>query len=121
MKELKEEEDAFMMLVEKNKQGEKNLYRPLSSKFRKLVMISRIVFATRDSDDEGENVEKGEKGEKTVNEDNDKTTKKGKGKSRKAKPEVEDEEPEEATTVVRVKASKLSAPSPFELAKSFID
>lgn len=47
MKQKQEELDQFMLAVDKMKQGEKNLYKPLSSKFKKLALVSRLVFARR--------------------------------------------------------------------------
>ena len=63
MKQKQEEVDQFMLAVDKMKQGEKGLYKPLSSKFKKLALISRLVFVMRDSGeeagkDEGEVAEK---------------------------------------------------------------
>ena len=49
MKQKQEELDQFMLAVDKMKQGEKNRYKPLSSKFKKLALVSRLVFAMRDS------------------------------------------------------------------------
>ena len=52
MKQKQEEVDQFMLAVDKMKQGEKGLYKPLSSKFKKLAIISRLVFVMRDSGEE---------------------------------------------------------------------
>ena len=52
MKQKQEELDQFMLAIDKMKQGEKHLYKPLSSKFKKLALISRLVFAMRDSGEE---------------------------------------------------------------------
>ena len=52
MKQKQEEVDQFMLAVDKMKQGEKGLYKPLSSKFKKLALISRLVFVMRDSGEE---------------------------------------------------------------------
>ena len=51
-KQKQEELDQFMLALDKMKQGEKDLYKPLSSKFKKLALISRLVFAMRDSGEE---------------------------------------------------------------------
>ena len=51
-KQKQEELDQFMLAIDKMKQGEKDLYKPLSSKFKKLALISRLVFAMRDSGEE---------------------------------------------------------------------
>ena len=52
MKQKQEEVDQFMLAVDKMKQGEKGLYKPLSSKFKKIARISRLVFVMRDSGEE---------------------------------------------------------------------
>ena len=50
MKQKQEEVDQFMLAVDKMKQGEKGLYKPLSSKFKKLAILSRLVFAMTGTD-----------------------------------------------------------------------
>ena len=49
MMQKQKEVDEFMLAVDRMKQGEKGLYKPLSSKFKKLAIVSRLVFATKDA------------------------------------------------------------------------
>ena len=79
MKQKQEEVDQFMLAVDKMKQGEKGLYKPLSSKFKKLALISRLVFVMRDSgeeegkdEDEVAEEKKGDLDEERVDEGNKK-------------------------------------------------
>ena len=53
MKQRQEDVEQFMLAVDRMKQAEKGLYKPLSSKFKKLVLVSRLVFALKDAE-EGE-------------------------------------------------------------------
>ena len=96
-KQRQEEVDQFMLALDKMKQGEKDLYKPLSSKFKKLALISRLVFAMRDS---------GEKGK-----DEDEVAEKKNG-------DLEEGKVEEGN-----KKDKLGSPSvlcAMDLAKSFV-
>ena len=53
MIQKQKEVDEFMLAVDRMKQGEKGLYKPLSSKFKKLALVSRLVFAMKDAAEEG--------------------------------------------------------------------
>ena len=55
-KKQQAEVEQFMLAIDRMKQGEKGLYTPLSSKFKKLAILSRLVFAMKDPDqnEEGE-------------------------------------------------------------------
>ena len=79
MKQKQEEVEQFMLAVDRMKQGEKGLYKPLSSKFKKLALVSRLVFAMRESGEEEGSDEKeveeeksGDLGEEKVDEVNKK-------------------------------------------------
>ena len=55
-----------MLAVDKMKQGEKGLYKPLSSKFKKLAIVSRLVFAMKDTvAEKGEGVDEVEEEKNT--------------------------------------------------------
>ena len=97
-KQKQEELDQFMLAIDKMKQGEKDLYKPLSSKFKKLALISRLVFAMRDSGEE-------------EGKDEDEVAEKKNG-------DLEEEKVEEGN-----KKDKLGSPSvlcAMDLAKSFV-
>ena len=51
MKQRQEDVEQFMLAVDRMKQAEKGLYKPLSSKFKKLVLVSRLVFALKDAEE----------------------------------------------------------------------
>ena len=62
MKQRQEDVEQFMLAVDRMKQAEKGLYKPLSSKFKKLVLVSRLVFALKDAEEgDGGEVEEGKK------------------------------------------------------------
>ena len=62
-----EEVEQFMLAVDRMKQGERGLYKPLSSKFKKLALVSRLVFSMKDSGDEEATDEKEVKEERNGN------------------------------------------------------
>ena len=49
-KKKQAEVEQFMLAIDRMKQGEKGLYTPLSSKFKKLAILSRLVFAMTGTD-----------------------------------------------------------------------
>ena len=53
-KKKQAEVEQFMLAIDRMKQGEKGLYTPLSSKFKKLAILSRLVFAMTGTDQNGE-------------------------------------------------------------------
>ena len=55
-KKQQAEVEQFMLAIDRMKQGERGLYTPLSSKFKKLAILARLVFAMKDPDqnEEGE-------------------------------------------------------------------
>ena len=55
-KKKQAEVEQFMLAIDRMKQGEKGLYTPLSSKFKKLAILARLVFAVNgtDQNEEGE-------------------------------------------------------------------
>lgn len=53
-KKKQTEVEQFMLAIDQMKQGEKGLYTPLSTKFKKLAILSRLVFAMKDTDQNGE-------------------------------------------------------------------
>ena len=53
-KKKQAEVEQFMLAIDRMKQGEKGLYTPLSSKFKKLAILSRLVFAMKGPDQNGE-------------------------------------------------------------------
>ena len=53
-KKQQAEVEQFMLAIDRMKQGEKGLYTPLSSKFKKLAILSRLVFAMTGTDQNGE-------------------------------------------------------------------
>ena len=49
-KKKQAEVEQFMLAIDQMRQGEKGLYTPLSSKFKKLAILSRLVFAMTGTD-----------------------------------------------------------------------
>ena len=73
-KKKQAEVEQFMLALDRMKQGEKGLYTPLSSKFKKLAILARLVFAVNgtDQNEEGEFQEQKRCEEENVAESNKK-------------------------------------------------
>ena len=50
IKKKQAEVEQFMLAIDQMRQGERGLYTPLSSKFKKLAILSRLVFAMTGTD-----------------------------------------------------------------------
>ena len=73
-KKQQAEVEQFMLAIDRMKQGERGLYTPLSSKFKKLAILARLVFAVNgtDQNEEGEFQEQKRCEEENVAESNKK-------------------------------------------------